>query len=162
MISLLVAMDKNQLIGKDNQLPWHLPEDLKYFKKTTLGHTVVMGRKTFESIGRPLPQRENVVMTRNKDFQAEGCAVIHSWDPVLEWNEEEPEREIFVIGGQGLFDKAIEFADRLYITRIDDEFEGDTYFPDFDDSDWKLVSKEKGIKDEKNPYDYYFCVYDRK
>ncbi|TCT25512.1 dihydrofolate reductase [Melghiribacillus thermohalophilus] len=162
MISLLVAMDQNRLIGRNNQLPWHLPEDLRYFKKTTMGHTIVMGRKTFESIGKPLPGRENMVMSRNRNFQPEGCVVIHSWEPVMERNSRNPDQEIFVIGGQRLFEQAIAFADRMYITEIDEQFEGDTYFPAFDPSEWQLISKTKGKKDDQNPYDYSFCVYERK
>ncbi|MBB6452273.1 dihydrofolate reductase [Salirhabdus euzebyi] len=162
MISLLVAMDRNYVIGKDNDLPWHLPNDLKFFKETTLHHTIVMGRKTYESIGRPLPKRNNVVLTTNQNFQAEGCKVIHSWDPVLEWNEKNPDEEIFVIGGAQLIKDAIHFANKMYLTEIDEAFDGDTYFPPFSMKDWELVRKEKGIKDEKNPYDYYFCTYLRK
>lgn len=162
MISLLVAMDQNRLIGRNNQLPWHLPEDLRYFKKTTMGHTIVMGRKTFESIGKPLPGRENMVMSRNRNFQPEGCVVIHSWEPVMERNSRNPDQEIFVIGGQRLFEQAIAFADRMYITEIDEQFEGDTFFPAFDPSEWQLISKTKGKKDDQNPYDYSFCVYERK
>ncbi|MRG88312.1 dihydrofolate reductase [Salinibacillus xinjiangensis] len=162
MISLLVAMDRNRLIGKDNDLPWRLPNDLKFFKETTMGHTIVMGRKTYESIGRPLPGRKNVVMTRDPDYQAEGCEVIHSWETIKKWNEESPEREVFIIGGSHLFNDAIHFADRMYITEIDEAFEGDTFFPAFDRSEWELTHKEKGIKNEKNPYDYYYCTYDRK
>lgn len=162
MISLLVAMDQNRLIGRNNQLPWHLPEDLRYFKKTTMGHTIIMGRKTFESIGKPLPGRENMVMSRNRNFQPEGCVVIHSWEPVMERNSRNPDQEIFVIGGQRLFEQAIAFADRMYITEIDEQFEGDTFFPAFDPSEWQLISKTKGKKDDQNPYDYSFCVYERK
>ncbi|WP_102027252.1 dihydrofolate reductase [Salirhabdus sp. Marseille-P4669] len=162
MISLLVAMDNNQVIGKDNQLPWHLPNDLKFFKQTTLHHKIIMGRKTYESIGRALPKRENVVMTTNKEYTAIGCEVIHSWDPVLTWNEENPEEELFVIGGYQLFKDAIPIADKMYITHIDDEFDGDTFFPTFSDQEWELVDKVKGLKDDENPYDYYFCTYMKK
>jgi dihydrofolate reductase len=162
MITLLVAMDKNRVIGKDNDLPWHLPNDLKFFKQKTLNHKIVMGRKTFEAIGRPLPKRENIVMTTNKDFHVEGCRVIHSWDPVLEWNRSTPEEEIFVIGGAQLFNDSLSIADKMYITKIEEEFEGDTFFPSFDLSKWELVHKEKGLKDDKNQYDYYFCTYLKK
>lgn len=162
MITLIVAMDNNRVIGKDNQLPWHLPNDLKFFKETTLDHKIVMGRKTFESIGRPLPRRENVVMTTNTNYQADGCTVIHSWDSVIEWNKNQPEEEIFVIGGYHLFKDAIHFADKMYITKINHTFNGDTYFPPFSESNWTLEREIKGLKDEKNPYDYYFCTYRRK
>ncbi|SET32070.1 dihydrofolate reductase [Salinibacillus kushneri] len=162
MISLLVAMDQKGVIGKDGDLPWRLPNDLKFFKETTMDHTIVMGRKTYQSIGRPLPRRNNVVLTRDSSFEAQGCFIIHSWDTVKEWNEHTPEEEVFVIGGSELFKDAIYFADKMYITEIDESFEGDTYFPSFDSSEWELVHKEKGIKNVKNPYDYYFCTYIRK
>ncbi|QHS22532.1 dihydrofolate reductase [Virgibacillus sp. MSP4-1] len=162
MISLLVAMDQKQVIGKDGGLPWRLPNDLKFFKETTMDHTIVMGRKTYQSIGRPLPRRENVILTRDRTFKAEGCEIIHSWDNVMERNERIPKEEIFIIGGSELFNTALSFADKMYITEIEESFEGDTFFPAFDQSEWELVHKEKGIKDDRNPYDYYFCTYVRK
>ncbi len=162
MISLLVAMDKNRLIGKDNDLPWRLPNDLKFFKSVSTGHTIIMGRKTYESMNAPLPNRHNVVVTRNPDFEAEGCEVLHSLDPVIEWDQKNPDTEYIVIGGSYIFESILDKADRMYITWIDEAFEGDTHFPDFDEDNWTLTKKEKGTKDEKNPYDYYFCQYDRK
>ncbi|MCP8616089.1 dihydrofolate reductase [Salirhabdus salicampi] len=159
MISLIVAVDDENGIGKDGQLPWHLPNDLKYFKEKTVNHPIVMGRKTYESIGRPLPKRENIILTRNKDFKAEGCKVIHNWEAVHQLSEQHPEEEVFVIGGYHLFKDAIRFADKLYLTKIEGNFQADTFFPDVDLSQWKLISKEKGTKDEKNPYNYYFCEY---
>ncbi|MBD8068077.1 dihydrofolate reductase [Bacillus sp. PS06] len=160
MISLLVAIDKNRLIGKDNDLPWHLPADLAYFKQVTMGHSIVMGRKTYESIGRPLPGRENIVITRDESYSIEGCKVIHSIDEILQLNS--ADQELFVIGGSEIFKGILPFADKLYLTEIDEEFEGDTYFPEIHFEDWELDSKEKGVKDEKNPYDYYFCVYKKR
>lgn len=160
MISFIVAMDKNRVIGKNNQLPWHLPADLQFFKKTTMGHPIVMGRKTHESIGKPLPGRENIIVTRNEDYYREGCTVIHS--PMeLKLMEGQKQGEIFVIGGAELFQTLFPIADRMYITMIDHEFEGDTYFPEFDQSDWALVSVEPGKTDEKNPYKYSFHIYER-
>lgn len=161
MISLIVAMDNNRVIGKDNQLPWHLPADLAYFKKTTMGHSIVMGRKTFVSIGRPLPGRENIIVTRNHSFQAEGCTVIHSVDDIKVIASKRKE-EVFVIGGAEIFQATLPFADRLYMTKIDAHFPGDTFFPSFDETEWQLISSKKGLKDEKNPYDYTFLVYERK
>lgn len=160
MISLLVAMDKNNVIGKDNTLPWHLPADLAYFKKVTMGHPIVMGRKTFDSIGRALPGRENIVITRDVNYHAEGITVIHSIDEILSMRDK-TENEIFVIGGAEIFNAILPYSDRLYITEIEAEFEGDTYFPTFDRSAWKLISEEKGPKNEKNPYDYSFLVYEK-
>jgi dihydrofolate reductase len=159
MISLIWAMDKNRLIGKDNKLPWRLPNDLAYFKKTTIGHIVVMGRKTFESVGKPLPARRNWVVTRDKGYRAEGCEMFYSIDEVLKAAVDE---EIFVIGGAEIYSKFFSFADRLYITLINESFNGDTFFPEIKEENWKLVSKIKGERDEKNPYDYNFMVYEKK
>ncbi|UFU01251.1 dihydrofolate reductase [Radiobacillus kanasensis] len=161
MLSFLVAMDKNSVIGRENDLPWRLPKDLKFFKELTTSHTVIMGRNTFDSMGKPLPNRTNVVVTRNTDYEQEGCIVIHSLDTILEWQKESPDQEYFIIGGGKIFEQMLPHADRMYITYIDEVFEGDTYFPNFDSSKWVLTSEKKGEKDEKNPYDYYFRQYDR-
>ncbi|XTP52684.1 dihydrofolate reductase [Niallia sp. Krafla_26] len=161
MISFIVAMDKNRVIGKENQLPWHLPEDLKFFKRVTMGHPIIMGRKTHESIGKPLPGRENIIVTRNKDYKSEGCTVIHSLEDLRQFANQKNE-EVFVIGGAQLFIETFPIADRLYITEIHHEFDGDTFFPEFNESNWTLVSKEQGVKDEKNPYDYFYTIYERK
>ncbi|MCF6137327.1 dihydrofolate reductase [Pseudalkalibacillus berkeleyi] len=158
MISLLFAMGSNRVIGKDNDLPWHLPEDLKWFKKVSTGHTIIMGRKTYESIGKPLPNRKNVIVTTDQSYEAEGCVVTHSIEEALQQSGDEK----VVIGGTQIFKQVLDQTDRIYMTYIDEEFEGDTFFPELDDSNWILKSKEKGIKDEKNPYDYYFMIYDRK
>ncbi|HLR79929.1 MAG TPA: dihydrofolate reductase [Bacillota bacterium] len=163
MISFLVAMDNNHVIGCDNQMPWHLPDDLKHFKKKTMGHTIIMGRKTFESIGRVLPGRKNVVITRDKTATfPDGVKVIHDIETVNRWNNERPDEEFFVIGGGGIYEQMLPYADRLYITKIDASFLGDTYFPHFSKSDWTKTAAIKGKKDEKNPYDYYYLQYDRK
>lgn len=127
MLSFIVAMDENNVIGKDNDLPWYLPNDLKYFKKMTSGHTIIMGRKTFESIGRPLPNRKNIVLTRDQQYKAEGCTVIHSVDELESYLHED---EVFLIGGAELFKTTLPKADRLYITRIHATFDGDTFFRD--------------------------------
>lgn len=161
MISFIVAMDKNKVIGKNNELPWHLPADLAFFKRVTMGSPIIMGRKTFESIGRPLPGRKNYILTRDPEFKAEGCTVVHSISHVKQIDLEHGE-EVFVIGGSEIFKQTIDITDRLYLTYIDEEFEGDTYFSVFNEDEWELKSKEKGIKDEKNPYDYYYIIYDRK
>jgi len=161
MISILVAMDKNRAIGVNNDLPWHLPADLQYFKRITMGHPIIMGRKTHDSIGRALPGRENIILTRDKNYSAEGCTVIHSVADIKRLNEERKNEELFVIGGAELFRQVLDFTDRLYITQIEAEFEADTFLPEINLDQWKLISKEQGIKDEKNPYDYYFLVYER-
>lgn len=164
MISFLVAMDQNNVIGYQNDMPWHLPRDLKYFKEQTIGKKIIMGRKTYESIGRPLPERENIVVTRNKDTSQypEEIKVIHSLDEVVQWDRENPDEEFMIIGGGIIFKETMEYADRLYITLINETFPGDAYFPEFDKSEWDLTSKELGIRDENNDYEYYFMQYDRK
>ncbi|WP_066256914.1 dihydrofolate reductase [Neobacillus drentensis] len=161
MISFIVAMDENRVIGKDNQLPWRLPEDLKFFKRVTIGHPIAMGRKTHESIGRVLPGRENIVITRQKEYRSEDCTVIYSVEDFVQYSKKQSD-EIFIIGGAEIFNETFDYADRLYITLIHEEFTGDTYFPKFDVSKWKLVSCEKGLKDDKNPYDYEFRIYNRR
>ena len=161
MISLLFAMDRNRVIGANNDLPWHLPNDLKFFKEKTTGNTIIMGRKTFDSIGRALPNRRNVVLSRQEIELPSNVELIHNVETILKWNQENPDDELFVIGGGGLFEQILPYADRLYVTLIDDEFEGDVFFPDFSLEEWNETSKEKGIKDEKNPYHYYFIHYDR-
>ncbi|TMN23696.1 dihydrofolate reductase [Lentibacillus cibarius] len=161
MISLLVAMDQNQVIGYQNDLPWYLPNDLKFFKQKTTGNTIFMGRKTFEAIGKPLPNRTNVVITRKQTGFPEGIEVVHDIDAVLEWNRRHSDAEIFVIGGADIFRQLLPHADRMYITRIDETFKGDTYFPSFNEEDWQLTSRKRGEQNDKNPYTYYFLQYDR-
>lgn len=161
MISLIWAMDENRVIGLHNQLPWRLPEDLKFFKRVTIGHPIAMGRKTFESIGKPLPGRENIVITRDETYRPEGCVIMNSIDELLEYTAQKDD-EVFVIGGAEIFKEVLPKADRLYLTMIHEQFEGDTYFPVFDIDKWQLETREKGLKDDKNPYDYEFLIYKRK
>jgi dihydrofolate reductase len=158
LISLIASMDRNRLIGKDNRLPWRIPLDLAYFKKNTLGHTVVMGRKTFESIGKPLPGRSNWIITRDENYIQEGCSVFHSIEEVL---KAAPEEELFIIGGAEIYASFFPYADKLYITLIDEIFIGDTFFPQISPTIWEQVSKVKGERNEKNPHDYYFTVYEK-
>ncbi|PBB05426.1 dihydrofolate reductase [Salimicrobium humidisoli] len=162
MISFIFAMDNNRLIGKDNDLPWHIPNDFKFFKTKTMHSTVIMGRKTFESLGGPLPKREHIIITKDENYEAGDCTVVHSVDEIRAITSGDPEKEWFVIGGTVLFESMLGDVDRMYVTHIDHTFEGDTYFPEIDWSQWELTDKEKGARDEKNPYDYFFCIYDRK
>lgn len=162
MISLIVAMDKNNVIGFNNEMPWHLPNDLRFFKEKTTGHTIVMGRKTFESIGRVLPNRKSVVLTKSEVNLPEEVEVIQDIQTVVDMANETPDEELFVIGGGNIFKQILPYADRLYVTVIEEAFQGDVFFPEISATDWKEVSKVKGKKDEKNPYDYYFIQYDRK
>lgn len=162
MISLLVAMGKNHVIGFENDMPWHLPEDLKYFKEKTTGHTIIMGRKTYDSIGRVLPNRRNIVLTRQKlDFPKE-IEVIRDINQIYQWNKANPDQELFIIGGGNLYNQVLPYADRMYITEIDENFEGDTFFPTFEANEWTLTSKVKGERNNDNPYEYYFLQYDRR
>lgn len=156
MISIVVAMDKERVIGRDNQLPWHLPADLTHFKRITMGHVIVMGRKTYEAIGRPLPGRTNVILTKNPAYQVDGCLIMHTVEDVLQRFSNEP---IDVIGGAQIVRLFLPYVDTLHLTIIDASFPGDVYFPEISMEEWKLVSKQKGSKDEANPYDYYFLTY---
>ena len=158
-LSIVVAMDDNRLIGSKNQLPWHLPADLAYFKKLTTGKSILMGRKTYDSIGRPLPNRRNIVITRNANISIPGCEVVSSIDHALKLTKEDP--EVMVIGGASLCEQLLPKINRLYITKIDGEFEGDVFFPKYDDFDWLEVSCESHPKDNSNAYSYKFIVLDR-
>ena len=159
MLSMIWAMDKNWLVGNDLKIPWHIPEDFKYFKKITTGKSVIMGLKTYESLGRPLPNRRNIVL----DFVTHDIPNVEFATSIpmpLEMTKDED--EAFIIGGVSIYGQYLKYADRLYITHIEHEFTGNIYFPKFDLNEWKMISEEKGIKDEKNPYDYYFRMYERK
>jgi dihydrofolate reductase len=159
-VSLIVAMAKNRVIGVNNTLPWHLPADLKHFKSLTMGHHIVMGRKTYESIGKPLPGRTSVVVTRNAGYSVPGVIVVHSLKQALAscGNDE----EIFVIGGAELYRQAIKFADRIYLTEIDADISGDAHFTEFDSRFWQEAGRECHEADEKNAHPYHFVLYDRK
>lgn len=174
LISIIAALSKDYVIGQNNDMPWHLPADMRYFVRTTKGHPIIMGRKCFESIGsKPLPRRQNIIITRNPHFQAEGCIVVHSLEKALavakEYypvtvppSEEEREAEVFIIGGGEIYSQALEKADLLYLTYIDVKVpEGDVFFPAFDPTTWKVIQEEAHQKDEKNPYDYTFVVLER-
>lgn len=160
MLAAIAAMDENRVIGKANQLPWHLPADLKHFKEITSGHTILMGRKTYESIGRPLPNRRNIVMTRDAHYQAPGCEVVTSLQAALDLTM--PDEQIFIIGGAEIYHQTLPQVQRLYLTIIHDEFVGDTYFPDLDKQAWQELSKEKHEPDEKNAHAYTFLTLERK
>ena len=160
ILSMIVAHADNRIIGKNNQMPWHLPADLAYFKKTTLGKPVVMGRKTFESIGRPLPGRQNIVISRDQSYQAQGVDIAHSVEQALLLAGDVD--EVMVIGGGAIYQHCLSAAQRLYITHINAQVDGDTQFPAYDlTKDWQLVTSEKYPADEKNQYDLNFCLYQR-
>lgn len=159
ILSMIVAHADNRVIGKDNDMPWHLPADLAYFKKTTLGKPVIMGRKTFESIGRPLPGRLNIVISRDPDYQADGVTTVTSVEKAIDAAESSD--EIMVIGGGAIYAHCLDKADRLYITHIKAAIPGDTTFPVYQSEQWRKVSSELRAADEKNCYDLDFCVYER-
>ena len=158
-LALIVAMDENRLIGSNNGLPWHLPADLAFFKRTTLGKPVIMGRKTHESIGRPLPGRKNIVITSDRDYQAEGCEVVHSLEQALTACGEAD--EAMLIGGASLYQQTLEEATVLYITHIHHRFDGDTWFPDFDRDQWVVSEQQELAADAQNPYSCTFVKYVR-
>ncbi|WP_446891672.1 type 3 dihydrofolate reductase [Aeromonas veronii] len=161
-ISMIAAMAHDRVIGKDNQMPWHLPADLAHFKRVTLGKPVLMGRKTFESIGRPLPGRRNLVISRNPDYQAEGIEVVGSVEAALALLAGSSVEELMVIGGGHLYAEMLPSADCLYLTRIDLAVEGDTRFPAFDDGQWQRIACESHSADEKNPHPYSFETWQRR
>jgi len=145
-ISMIVAMGKNREIGINNEIPWHLPEDLKFFKKTTLGHHIVMGRKTFESIGKPLPGRKTIILTKNPEYLVEGCISANSIEKAIEIAENAGEDELMICGGANIYQQVLDKADRLYLTTVDYTGEADAYFPDLNLSQWHAICK-KNYKD---------------
>jgi dihydrofolate reductase len=157
-ISLIVAATKNHVIGKDGAMPWHLPADLQYFKKITMGKPIIMGRKTFDSIGRPLPGRRNIVVTQNRAWSHQGVEVVHDIADALRLLENE---EAFVIGGATLYTAALPVASRVYLTAINATIDGDTFFPALDQKTWREIAREHRAKDEKNAHDLDFIVYER-
>lgn len=160
MISIIVAVGKNNEIGKDNQLLWHLPNDLKYFKQITMGLPVIMGRKTFESIGKPLPGRTNVIITRNANYHPESCIVVDSIQNAMKATM--PAQDIMIIGGADIYEQTLPIADRIYVTEVDAELDADKFFPKIDLNHWEEISRKHNQKDEKNKFDHDFVVYKRK
>jgi dihydrofolate reductase len=161
IISAIVAVAKNNVIGLDNQIPWYLPADLAYFKRMTLDHHIIMGRNSFQSIGRLLPKRTNVVISRDPFFIATGCVRAFSIEEALAIAEENGETEAFIIGGGEIYRQSEPFWDRLYLTEVDLTTEGDVFFPQIDPEEWRLVSEEFRPKDEKNEFDCTFKVFER-
>ena len=160
MISLIVAASINNAIGKENQLLWHLPNDLKFFKNTTWGGVVIMGRKTFESVNKPLPGRTNIVITKQPDWNAENVVVASSLEDALEKAAALNFKEIFIIGGGEIYKQSIAIANRIYLTKVHTEIDGDTFFPDLN-NDWKMISNRDFKSDEKNKFDHSFQIWER-
>jgi dihydrofolate reductase len=164
MISIIVAISKNGVIGKNNEIPWYLPDDLKHFAKITTDHTVVMGRKTYESIinrlGKPLPNRKNIILTSQKDFQAPDCLIKNTVSEILEVIPKD--EEVFIIGGAKVYEDFLPFTNKLYITKVDTDSDGDIKFPEYNENDWNVTFSENHSKDEKNPFDFSFLELSRK
>ena len=162
MLSIIVAVAENNIIGKDNQLIWHLPEDLKRFKKLTTGHTIIMGRKTFESLGRVLPNRKHIILCNDMkiDIDNENVQVLEDIEMLKPYIDSEEEN--FVIGGATIYKLLMPYANKLYLTKIHQEFEGDVSFPEVKEKEWKEVAREKGLKNEENPFDYEYITLERK
>jgi len=160
MIALVVAAAENNVIGKDNNLIWHLPADLQHFKSITMGHPMLMGRKTFESIGKPLPGRTTIIITTQQDYKAEGCVVTHSLQEAIEKGRELDE-QLYVIGGAEIYRRILPQADTIYLTRVHESFDGDAYFPELQEDAWQLIAEEHHEPDEKNKYSYTFQTLKR-
>ena len=159
-ISLIVALARNRVIGRDNQLPWRLSADLQHFKRLTMGKPIIMGRTTYESIGRPLPGRTNIVVTRDSSFSAAGCRVVHSIDEALV--AAGGADEVMIMGGENLYSQLLPRADRLYLTEVQADVSGDAWFPEFDQTQWQELERESHRADEKNEFDYDFVVLARR
>ena len=163
MISLLVAAANNNAIGKNNDLLWHLPKDMKFFKNTTWGMVIIMGRKTYESVDKPLPGRTNIVITRQKDWKREGVWIADNLADAIDQAKTTNCKEIFIIGGGEIYKESMPLADKIYMTRVDASFEdADTYFPEIDKSEWTLTSEQKERADEKHQYNFSFETWERK
>jgi dihydrofolate reductase len=160
MISLIAAMAENRVIGANNALPWHLPDDLRHFKQLTRGHAVIMGRRNYQSIGRPLPERRNIVVTNQRDFTAPGCQVVHSIEEAFRAAADD--HELFVIGGAEIYRQCLPMAQRLYLTLVHASIPGDTFFPEFDAREWAETARERHEADTRNPHPYTFLTLERR
>jgi dihydrofolate reductase len=159
-LSLVAALSENRVIGRDNRVPWHLPEDLRRFKALTIGHWVIMGRRTFESIGLPLRERTTIVLTTRDDFHAEGVLVARSLDEAIAMAGDQ--EEIFILGGEAVYREALPRADRMYLTIVHANVEGDTHYPEFDESQWSAIDEERHEADDRHAYAFTFRTYARK
>lgn len=160
ILSMIVAASENNAIGHNNELLWHLPKDLKYFKDVTSGHCIIMGRRTFESIGKPLPNRRNIVITRREDLEIDGVEIANDIEAAIDMVGED--QEPFVVGGGQVYEQAMDYVDRVYMTRVHAHVNGDTHFPELDPNEWQRVLHESHKKDAKHAYDFSFEVWERK
>jgi dihydrofolate reductase len=159
MLSIIAALSHHRVIGKDNQLLWHLPNDFSWFKKITMGKPIIMGRKTYDSIGKPLPGRRNLVITRNADLSIQGCEIVTSIQQALDATKDD--EEVMVIGGAHLYEQFLPHVDRLYLTLVDANLDGDVYFPDYTSMNWKEIRREEHPADDRHAYPYSFVVFDK-
>ncbi|MEZ5003829.1 MAG: dihydrofolate reductase [Chitinophagales bacterium] len=162
IVSMIVAVAKNNVIGKDNKLLWKLSDDLRRFKRITSGHAVLMGRKTFESLGKPLPNRTNLVVTRDENFTAEGAHVFNQINEALEYARSEGEEELFIIGGGEIYQMMLPAANKLYLTKVHAQPEGDTFFPEIQDEEWDVINEEAHKADDRNEFDFVFLDLERR
>ena len=160
-ISLIVAASENNVIGKDNDLLWSLPDDLQFFKETTEGHPIILGRKNYEAIGRALPNRRNIIVSRQEDLEVDGCEVTSSVEEAIELAKETENEEIFITGGGEIYRRALPLANRIYLTRVHAEIEGDVFFPELSEEEWEEVDRKEHPADEKHEYAFTFLIYDR-
>ena len=158
-VIIMAAVARNRVIGKDNDLVWHLPADLKHFKETTSGHYVIMGRRTYESISKALPNRVNIVVTRNPQYNAKDCVLSGNLEEAIEYARKAGQSKVFILGGGDIYRQAMEFADAIYLTEIHSDFEGDTFFPELDRKLWREIRREDHAPDERNHYPYSFVEY---
>ena len=162
MLSIIVAIANKNVIGKDNKLIWHLPEDLKRFKRLTTNHTIIMGRKTFESLGRVLPNRKHVILCNDMEMKIDNENVEILNDISMLDKYIKSEEEHFIIGGATIYKLLMPYANKLYVTLIHEEFEGDVYFPEIEEKEWKVIDRENGLRNEENPFDYEYITFERK
>ena len=157
IVSMIAAMGKNRVIGKGNQMMWHLPLEFKYFKETTLGHCIITGRKNFDAIGRPLPKRTNIIVTRQKDLNIDGCVVVNSLEEALEYAKSQGETEAFITGGGQIYKEGLKYADKIYLTEVDYQEDGEVYFPEFDESKYskELIQSEQVSENNKFKWDAF-------
>jgi dihydrofolate reductase len=161
LVSAIVAVAHHHVIGKDNDIPWYLPADLKYFKEKTLNHHIIMGRKCFDSIGKPLPKRTNIIISRNPFLISSNCTIARSVEAALEVAFDNHETEAFIIGGGEIYQQSMQFLDKIYLTAVDLEVQGDVFFPPLDPKEWKLISEIHHTKDEKNEWNYTFKEFEK-
>ena len=160
MVTIIAAVGRNRALGKNNDLIWHLPADLRRFKSLTRGHHVIMGRKTFESLGKPLPKRTNIIVSRNRDYEAPGCVVVSSLEEALKEAQSDPNP--YILGGAEIYKQALPISDLMDLTWVHEDFEADAFFPEFDDNEWEVTGREDFRRDEENSYDYSFVQYKKR